>query len=178
MRPINLSRRFIALLLVLFTSCDDDRNPFTPPNKLPAYTEKGANTFGCLVNGEVLVARKHFGSISIPLQCDYELHNGKRSFRLRGTDFISQRTVGIILDSTFIKQDSIYEFDSYLTSNNSARFNNDTTFHTVKPFTGEIHIRVFDTINGIISGTFWFDAIDTESGAVKQVREGRFDIGH
>lgn len=32
-----------------------------------------------------------------------------------------------------------------------------------------------DTINQIVSGIFWFDAVN-EAGEIVQVREGRFDV--
>ena len=40
---------------------------------------------------------------------------------------------------------------------------------------GELRITKFDTINQIVSGTFWFDAKNS-SGQIVQVREGRFDM--
>ncbi|MEJ7676395.1 MAG: hypothetical protein WKG06_00640 [Segetibacter sp.] len=41
--------------------------------------------------------------------------------------------------------------------------------------TGELHITKFDETNRIVSGTFWFDGVNTNSEKV-QVREGRFDM--
>jgi len=40
---------------------------------------------------------------------------------------------------------------------------------------GELHIARFDRILGIVSGTFWFDAVNMEGEKV-EIREGRFDM--
>ena len=40
--------------------------------------------------------------------------------------------------------------------------------------TGELKITRIDLQNSIISGTFWFDAIN-EAGEIVEIREGRFD---
>lgn len=48
-------------------------------------------------------------------------------------------------------------------------------FQTNTTTNGELWIKKLDTINQIISGTFWFDAINT-NGQKVEVREGRFDV--
>ncbi len=40
---------------------------------------------------------------------------------------------------------------------------------------GELKINKLDEINQIVSGTFWFDALN-EKGEKVEVREGRFDV--
>lgn len=44
------------LLLTLLNSCssDDDNNQQNPVLQLPAATQTGANTFGCLLDGNLL----------------------------------------------------------------------------------------------------------------------------
>ena len=44
-------------------------------------------------------------------------------------------------------------------------------------FLGEIWVKKLDSINQIVSGTFWFDAVDS-NGIIVQVREGRFDMNY
>jgi hypothetical protein len=50
---------FFALLLVILTSCSkqDDPIPPDPLAKLPPITQVGANTFGCVINGQVFYPR-------------------------------------------------------------------------------------------------------------------------
>ena len=40
--------------------------------------------------------------------------------------------------------------------------------------TGELKITRLDVSNSIISGTFWFDAVNA-NGEIVQIRSGRFD---
>ncbi|CAD0001286.1 hypothetical protein [Flavobacterium salmonis] len=50
----NLLLLFTALFIL--TSCDkdkDDDKPTNPIDQLPPVTQTGANTFGCLLDGEV-----------------------------------------------------------------------------------------------------------------------------
>jgi hypothetical protein len=50
---------FLTLLLVFLTSCSkqDDPIPTDPLAKLPPETQVGANTFGCVINGQVFYPR-------------------------------------------------------------------------------------------------------------------------
>ena len=41
----------------IFTACKKDKTETTELSKLPAATQTGANTFGCLVNGKAWVAQ-------------------------------------------------------------------------------------------------------------------------
>ena len=47
-------------------------------------------------------------------------------------------------------------------------------YSTTTSITGKLLITRVDLSNSIISGTFWFDAINSE-GEVVEIREGRFD---
>jgi len=48
-------------------------------------------------------------------------------------------------------------------------------YTTNNDFKGELVITFFDSEKNIISGTFWFDAVNSE-GEVIEVRDGRFDM--
>jgi len=54
---------------------------------------------------------------------------------------------------------------------------NNTSYVTKDNFKGELVITFFDSEKNIISGTFWFDAVNSE-GEVIEVRDGRFDMKH
>ena len=49
------------------------------------------------------------------------------------------------------------------------------TLNEVKVIKGELKITYHNYNNAILSGTFWFDAVNS-TGEIVQVREGRFDI--
>src|SRR5690554_6523302 len=55
------------------------------------------------------------------------------------------------------------------------RINNFQSFETNTEYTRELHITKLDKEKNIISGTFWFDAVN-EQGTKVEIREGRFDM--
>jgi hypothetical protein len=55
----------ILLVLLFLTACSSDSS--SPEDGLPAATQTGANTFGCLIDGKLLVPRNGDGTITNPL---------------------------------------------------------------------------------------------------------------
>src|SRR5690606_32940535 len=51
-------------------------------------------------------------------------------------------------------------------------------YYTNNEVSGELEIVKLDTENQIISGTFWFDCEEVNSGEIAEIREGRFDINY
>lgn len=173
---------FFLCSLLIGSSCRKHK-PVDPVSQLPPETQTGANTFGCLVDGKVFLPKGDpFGGPVIKAQ--YQFVNGKQGFGVsarRSTGETSQ-IVGIIGDSIQI---SIGTFN--LTSLASGKFSGGYTYRDltnpagVSYYTkdiqkGQITIKHFDTVNQIVSGTFWFDALDSTTGKIVQIREGRFDL--
>lgn len=50
---INMRAFYLSILLLLFGSSACKTDVLSPKEELPAATQEGLNTFGCLVNGEV-----------------------------------------------------------------------------------------------------------------------------
>ncbi len=68
-------KNLLFLLLTFFTlSCcnKDDDKPIAEIDKLPPVTQTGANTFGCLLDGQAFLPS---GGIN-PLDCVYQFVNG------------------------------------------------------------------------------------------------------
>jgi hypothetical protein len=40
---------------------------------------------------------------------------------------------------------------------------------------GKLNIKYIDTVNRVIAGTFYFDAVHPQTGEVVKITEGRFD---
>ena len=62
-----------VLLLFIFSTfegCKKHTNSGNPIDQLPPETQTGANTFGCLINGEVFLPKGRLLSDSI-LKCAY-----------------------------------------------------------------------------------------------------------
>ena len=51
----------------------------------------------------------------------------------------------------------------------------ETDYNTTSTIMGELKITYYDLDHAIISGTYWFDAINSKGEKV-EVREGRFDM--
>jgi hypothetical protein len=168
----------------LFSSCDKDGQIFAGKDQLPAETQTGANTAGCLLNGQVFIP--HQEGLSPSLVCNYEFLDGQFYFNLYfgdlrggGVKDIAVQThainlqVGqsyhlnknIIDDGDFMGGGAQYYISSILSKN----------FYTKTNKVGELKITRLDLQNSIISGTFWFDAINS-IGETVQIRSGRFDM--
>ena len=172
----------IFAIAFLFFGCDKDM--FQGSDQLPDATQIGAKTVGCLVNGKVLIPHKE--GIGSPVNCFYQNdENGDYYFTMafsdmRGTGNLSTsvQTYKIILNS-----DNSYQLDK--NTNNGSDFTGgcgsyltsvDNIYKTNEIYKGELKVTKFDLTKGIISGTFWFDAVN-DKGEKVEIREGRFDWG-
>lgn len=180
MKPI-LLLLFIGLTLA---SCNRDGDK-TPLEQLPPATTSGKNTAGCLVNGEVFLPGKqqlHQGPV---LQSFYQYINGKYVF---GVNFsndtkyseLGLRTVSIASQNFNLEEGKTYilglNVDNKLYGKYFLIKNGDiNTYVTNETSHGELKITKLDKTNSIISGTFWYDAVN-DKGEKVQIREGRFDL--
>lgn len=170
------------VLLIIISSCknDDDSNtPTNPIDQLPPATQTGANTAGALVNGEAFLPNN--GSV-IPLNLDYinqqdfalgignETNNDLYSLLISRQDTQLQENVTYILNTGFGDNSSRAEYVINVTPPPSPMY-----YSTTTSVTGELTITHHDFNNAILSGTFWFDAINSE-GDIVEVRSGRFDM--
>jgi hypothetical protein len=176
-------------LLLLFTliltlsCCNKDDNPFSGKDQLPAETQTGANTVGCLVNGEVFLP--HAEGINPEVNCFYQFIDNEFFFSM---NFADLRGTGVKAVSIQTGRLNLQAGQTYLLNKNSTDDGDFTggggtyyissiltnNFYTNTIKTGELKITRVDLSNSIISGTFWFDAINS-SGETVQIRSGRFD---
>ncbi len=177
--------RAAALLLaiiLLAPACKKNASGTYCNNCLPPATDTGANTFGCLVNGKVFLPQKRIGSMSIPLQCNYQNVDGSIGFTLGGTDFINNTSVGLAVSEIFIKGPSVFNYSIPIAGNAYASYdccdNNSINplYYTQIGSAGQLIFTRFDTLYQIASGTFWYDAVDTASRDTIHIRDGRFDV--
>ena len=172
---------FIFLATVLLFGCSkNDETPIAAADQLPPATQTGANKVGCLVNGQVLLPyqKNPFGPSAVV--CFYQFVNNQFHFSLGfSNDKISGELKGINVASTNIQfqQGQIYQLKLDNGNNAFASYGIQGTpiFVTNNNIFGELKITKLDQINAIISGTFWFDAVNS-AGVKIEVREGRFDM--
>ena len=169
-------RRIILIILTIFTlmSCNkDEENTIAEIDKLPPATQIGANTFGCLLDGEAFTP----GNLLNPLDSQYQFINGEYYFAVSGARrFSSNKLIGIGLGTIklTINEGMTYQlFEQEDGKANGAFFLNNSTTYTTTENTGELTITNMD--NQIVSGIFWFDIIDNQ-GIKHEIREGRFDL--
>ena len=157
-------------------------NPGNPINDLPPETQTGANTFGCLLDGQAFLPKGDPFAGPI-LKAAYQFVDGKYHLLINGSHSTSYETtmVGVFADSVEITE-GIYELTN---KNVPAELYGQFVILKVGSLNkiyltnsinrGQLIIKKFDTVNQIVSGTFWFDAKNSNNEIV-QIREGRFDL--
>jgi len=176
-----MHRIFIILfILATATSCKKNGSN-VETNGLPAATKVGSNTFGCLIDGKVFVPNKKLFAGGVILQCNYEFLDSSYYLILAASNFIEDYSVAINIDHLQLSGDTVLPFSSPITGPVYGRcgaVRNDLTvpYSTYNNSPGELRFTKFDLVNQIASGTFWFDAVDSTTGKIVQVREGRFDV--
>jgi hypothetical protein len=177
----------ILLLLTLtltLSCCNKDDNPFSSKDQLPAETQTGANSVGCLVNGEVFLP--HSQGLNQGVNCFYQLENGEFFFNITCADFrgiipkgvcVETRRVNLQVGQTYILNKNIIDNGDFQGGGGNYDIGASNRYFTNTLKTGELKITRLDLSNSIISGTFWFDAVNT-AGETVQIRSGRFDMNY
>ena len=165
----------------IFTACKKDKTETTELSKLPAATQTGANTFGCLVNGKAWVAQRNDCSIFCPLSLKvmYDGNNGGNlsitGFNININEGIDQGII-IGLDSTDFKSNFI--FNASTANNIGFTYINNSIYtrswDSLIVCTGSVKLTSYNFQTGIISGTFDFSLTKPNSPTII-VTNGRFD---
>ncbi|AFM03426.1 hypothetical protein Fleli_0977 [Bernardetia litoralis DSM 6794] len=162
-----------VLLIFLCAKCEDD-TPKNPIDLLPPATQTGANTFGCLVDGEAFTPDNRPNSFDH----SYVYSDGGYYLYISGS---RTNPNGVISPAIGTEKLSILEGETYFLINRQkgsaygAWYRSSNSSYTSTEYSGELYINKHDFANKIISGTFWYDIKDA-FGDVHQIREGRFDI--
>ncbi len=175
-------RGFLILLVVTSLQC---RKSVPPPNILPPMTQEGKNTFGCVVNGEVWTPYYQCGLINFLTQCE-ELHTVVTPFdtasKLRYEfNLFTSRKIGQGSFSSFIITTGILKTGN-MDSSFVVTFNKDSiVYYPRYPLNrtfNALTVTKLDTINQIISGTFYFTMYSNynPTGDSVVITDGRFDV--
>ena len=167
--------------LLTLTQCSKCKNDPTPTGQLPPATQTGANTFGCLVNGQPYTPSGNNGTSNYAVLYDSGFQGGNlqvRTYRYIGSGENTKQTIVIGGDSinhigayqlTAIGAQQAYFLDRNLASP-CDRFAEGSGIYTK----GALIITRLDLQAGIISGTFAFTLFQPGCDTVK-VTQGRFD---
>ena len=167
----------LLLLVTLLFGCGE---------KLPKPTQKGANTFGCKIDGKKWVpdGRKGLFSSLKPISGGFYAISPYPVYK-RGIYLLTisndNQQVNLYLNDSKAKSYSLSidtqpnPVNIYPSDYGYYQAGNGNTYITSSYYTGSITISKADTVTGIISGTFEFTAGDTKGQTVK-ITDGRFDI--
>jgi hypothetical protein len=171
-------KKLILLLFatLLLSCCNKDDNPLrtNPVDQLPPTTQTGANTFGCLLDGEVFKP----GLTNNSLDCVYQNINNEYYFSLQGNRRDANNNIiliGLSTKAKQIEQNNSYQLNENIDGNAYGTYFFNLDFSsTTSTEVGELKITKLDFINNIVAGTFWYDVKDNQ-GVIHQFRDGRFD---
>lgn len=178
----------LSLFFIALTASDCKKHKLgNPVDQLPPETQTGANTFGCLVNGKVFLPKGP--SLSPILTCYYQYiyypspvgYVFQVAANNKSDKFFFQ-SINIGSDSLKLIEGKAYNLEESIrggSRGNYVKAKTDNTsydnYFTYSPSSGQFVVTKFDEINQIASGTFWFNAIDSNGDRV-HITDGRFDM--
>ncbi len=174
MKPLKNILILLCSLLLLSASCEKEKSE-NPIDDLPPATQTGANTFGCLINGEIWKPKGKLLDRILDLSYDPSYMGG--TFNVIANRLISQG----VKESMTIASYNIKSTGSYVIAENKVGVNfrkgdcdylSDEIGNTQ---TGTFTITRFDMQAKIISGTFNFKLEKTGCPTIIAT-EGRFDL--
>ena len=159
----NIKYTYLLLLfsLMLLASAKCKKELTIPVPKLPAETQTGAKTFGCLVDGEIWVPTGKSMLPAIGTSIQFEILNLKTN---KGDEAV------IFNISSF----NIVGDYNLSTTNNTAQFIKGANIY--KSTNGTLTIIKYDKANKILSGRFYFTAKDNITNKTATITDGRFDV--
>ena len=170
-------KTYLLPLLTLLALAHCTKKDPDPVDQLPPATQTGANTFGCLVNGQAWTPKGYNGTSNYSVAVDPTYHGGNidvRAYRYSG-DFFQYIIIGgdsMNRAGTFslnINPRSVFFTD---TGKELACQNFDGSSGQYRR--GSLTITRLDLQAGIISGTFAFTLYKPGCDSVR-VTQGRFD---
>jgi hypothetical protein len=183
----NLNSILLLILGLTLASSSCKKHIVKPADQLsllPPATQTGANTFGCLVNGQAYVPKNRSILEGPIMQCNYIYLRGGYYFNVSGGNDNSTAATAILVqtDSLFVKEGQPLILREYATPGAAsgtyaygAAGNSGVVYHTNQSYNGQLNVTHLDTIKQIVSGTFYFTAINDKGDTVK-ITDGRFDM--
>lgn len=157
-------------IINLQSSC---KQPIVPepqpvlPDSLPPITTEGKNTFGCMVNDTLWIYSNNRGN----LFADY--YNGELVITSKKN---INNVIGINIHKIFFGK-NLFHLKKENDSTGKATYSYlNKIYLTDNTYTGQVKLLLLDSINKIVSGTFYFTAYDKNTGDSVSIKDGRFDI--
>lgn len=159
----------IASGIMVLQGCGDDDKPKSELEKLPAATQEGKGTFGCLMNGKAWVVKSFTNAPTF-------YQEGVLQIVAHVTTPKIDQVMSIILyeDNLTVAQYILNEYPEKVGLVEDLAANCEYLTSTV--YQGSLTITNFDQTNFIISGTFEFEAYSDDCSKSVKVTHGRFDL--
>jgi len=176
-----LSITLLLSITFLLTASSCKKNKLSELDKLPPVTQTGANTFGCLVNGQAWIPDNGCTLLCPRALKFYYDNSSGGSFSARAELTINGRKeyINFAIDSCNKKgeylfktgmQERSFAYNNYNDNNCPTLFNQDSGV----TIGGYVNINRFDLSNSIVSGVF--EITLTKQGCKTiQITNGRFD---
>ena len=167
------------LLAALLSLSQCKKTDADPASQLPPATQTGANTFGCLVNGQPWTPKGYNGTSNYSVSYDSGLNGGVFDLAVYRYDTGSSKEQYMYLYANQAAKAGTYSLQSARRTialfeddrtNCSWRSNDTVTTHC----RGTLTITRLDLQAGIIAGTFAFTLYKPGCDSVR-VTQGRFD---
>ncbi|WP_125932497.1 DUF6252 family protein [Hymenobacter glacialis] len=172
-KPAGYPALLLAVLLGLSQCKKDDPDPV---DQLPPATQTGANTFGCLVNGQAWTPQGSDGGSNYSVYYDRAYRNGTfniSTYRYAGNE-LSKQIIAIYSDSLRTTGNYPLAKDGRQEALFKDRRTGCEFFGGTYYRRGSLTITRLDLQAGIISGTFEFTLAKPGCDTVR-VTNGRFD---
>ncbi|WP_395061016.1 hypothetical protein [Flavobacterium sp.] len=190
-----MKKALLTLVTILFlTGCSKDDENESNGLQLPQETQSGANTFGCFINGNLLLPRDGAGDISgdnkglsflggYPDGAYNELdirdlkseHGARMLIHIQNLQLIGVGTYIIDESNGYSNIDGLNH--NYINCKLFDMATNSYKYYRSSTNSGVLKITRFDWANGIISGTFTCQVKNsTNINDVIEITQGRFDI--
>lgn len=146
-------------------------------NRLTPATQVGANTFSCKIDGEVFKPESRGGIFDAPpiTVYNFSIAGFVLSARFNKTNN-GNIPKAVEINLFHLKEKGVYDLGINPYAIYRLTYAGGPTYYTNNVYTGRVTITRCDTINKIYSGTFFFKAIDENTGKVVNVTDGRFDV--
>lgn len=185
----------LAILLMLLSACE--YTALRRIDRLPAATQKGAHTFGCLVNGEVWLPKSFLGSfLTIPPRVRVYYDTATHAFSLESNRIDEKEPTNqrfwfhsdsLMIGDTIwlgheeeVRRHGQYYHYAYFSDEqipvSYATWGEDSLTYSGYIYCTEVRLASGDSLPGFIAGTFAFTARNADSTQYIEVTEGRFDV--
>lgn len=176
------------LLLTQCSKCKNDPAPAKPEDQLPPATQTGANTFGCLLNGQPWTPSGGgaFSNPNLLVTYDPSYKGGNlalTAYRLVGTannkqyigvggDGINQ--IGSYPLATYSINPTFPSRTPYFSDDNKNGLCNEYLNNSGTKASGQLNITRLDVLKRVVSGTFQFTISQPTCDTI-EITQGRFD---